>query len=636
MPPLSTAAVLLLLAAGGPAAAQPEAARDLLAQSRAAVRGDPDRSRALAEQALGLLVKQPDADLEVQAHAQLCDHHSERDRAAAERHLKSGQALLARTTRPALAAQLLECDGLLHEFAGDTVQALALYDRAVSVAETASDEPVLASTLYQRGYLRGVRGELAAGLADLRRSNDLYTKRQMGDEALNTLLAAALLYSRLGDHQEARRHFERALAAQRSAGQMREQAVTQHNLGRALENLGDRAAARASFADALAISQKLDFPRGQAYALRGLASVANGDGDGAAALRHASAAAALLAKAPDERLRAQVALQRGIALRLLKRGTESLVALNEALRIFQAADSRVELTTTRGELSKTMAELGDFKGALEQADAFKAASDDLLKRQIEERFASLRIEMATVATERENEALRRANAEAERALQQEQRANLLRTVSLALAGVLVVVLSALLWRHWRTSARMRGLAMTDELTQLPNRRHALATLQALLADGGGGAVLIADLDLFKPINDEYGHLVGDEILRRVADALRRAVPPGAQLGRLGGEEFVVILPGADRAEALRVAEATRAEVEALDVSRWLSGRGVTISLGATACVRGDPLGAILRRADEALYAAKDGGRNAVRWLSAEPGAAIELPAAATPRPVPAA
>ena len=620
----------------GPAAADESPARVLVEQSRAAMRNDPARSRSLAEQALAELAQHPDPDLEVMAQIQLCDYFAERDRAAAEQHLRAGQALLERTTRSALAAQLLGCEGDLRELAGDSAQAMAIYERAVAVAETARDDEVLANALYQRGYLRGVRGDLAAGLADLRRASDLFHRLHKTEEGLNTLLAVALLYDRMGDAGQARRHFEEALAAQRSAGLMREQAVTQHNLGRALENLGDRAAARAAFAAALALSEQLDYPRGQAYALRGLASVSNAEGDGAAALRHARAAAGLIARAPDERLRAQIGLQKGIALRLLHRPAESLAALSEALAVFTAADSRAEATVTRGELAATYAALGDFRAAFEHAKAFKAASDELLKRQIEERFASLRVDFETAVTQRENQALKRENAAAEQALAHAQRANRLRTVSLVLAGVLVVVLSLLVLRHRRASSRMHGLAMTDELTQLRNRRHVLSRLQTMVADGTSGALLIADIDHFKAINDAHGHPVGDEVLRAVAAALRAAVPPGAEIGRLGGEEFVVLLPRTGRAPARQVAEQARRAIAALDTSKWLPDRGVTISIGATAFARGDDLAAILRRADEALYEAKRGGRNCVRWTPGEDGPVAGDAAPLTPDPLPQA
>ncbi|CAN5166917.1 diguanylate cyclase [soil metagenome] len=592
------------------------AAQTSLQRSRAAVRNDPDRSRALAEQALQFLAQQPDADLEVDAHLLLCDYNAERNRSAALQHLEAARGLLPRTTRPALAAQVAGCEGDLSELAGDNARALSLYDRSVTLAEAAHADEVLANALYQRGYLRGLRGELANGLADLRRANDIYERLRLPEEALNTLMAVATLYDRMGDHAKARRYFADALQAQRSAGLVREQAVTQHNLGRALERLGDWPAAREAFEAAFQLSQQIAYPRGEAYGLRGLASVSNAEGDGISALLLLDRATILLRKAPDERLRAQIALQRGVALRLVHRLIESVASLGDALAVFQAADSQVEVASTRNELATSHAALGDYKSAYEQASQFAALSDRLLQRQIEERYASLKVEFDTAVTDRENQLLKREKIATDRALAQEQRASGLRAVALALAAVLVALLAMLVLRHYRTSQRMRGLAMTDELTQLANRRHVLSTLQAIVTAGKPCSLLIADLDLFKPINDEHGHLVGDAILRAVAAALRGAMPAHAHLGRLGGEEFIVLLPGATHEQALTIAERTRAVVEAIDARQWLPNRGVTISIGLTVCTPQDDLAEALRRAEEALYDAKRSGRNCVRSAAA--------------------
>jgi len=205
--------------------------------------------------------------------------------------------------------------------------------------------------------------------------------------------------------------------------------------------------------------------------------------------------------------------------------------------------------------------------------------------------------------------LQRAKAATERALAQERQAGRLRALVIALAALLVAILAGLVWRHRRTSLHMQGLAMTDELTGLPNRRHVLGRLEALIAEGDACALLIVDLDLFKAINDECGHLAGDDILRAVANVLRDSGRAPVELGRLGGEEFIVVLPRTGLEVAMAVAERLRVQVAALDVSRWVRDRGVTISLGVTVAERGDQPSTMLRRADEALYEAKRGGRN---------------------------
>jgi len=506
------------------------------------------------------------------------------------------------------------------------VQAMALYEQAVAVAEQQHEDEQRADGLYRRGYLRGVRGEFANGLLDLRLANQLYERQGMPQQALTSLNAIAILYNRMGDHAQARYYFEAALKAQQAAGLRREQAVTQHNLGRALENLKDWDAAQRAFETVQALSRELGYARGEAYALRGLASVRNARGDPNGALALLEQAGELHRRAPDERLRAQILLQRGIALRQLRRPAEAVAALTDALKVFSGADSRAELATGYGELAVTLSDQGDWRGAYEQQQKFKAVSDELLHRQLDQRFATLKVEFDSAAKDKENQLLQREKAATERALEQERRAGALRAVVIALAALLVVILAALAWRHRRTSHRMQDLAMTDELTHLPNRRHVLARLQALLAQGQGCALLIVDLDFFKMINDEHGHLIGDDILRAIATVLRDSGREPVELGRLGGEEFLVVLPGVDLETGLAAAERLRVKVQSLDVSRWVPGRGITISLGVTLAEPGDTVSSLLRRADEALYEAKRSGRNrsVVRTLhpAAPPAAAV--------------
>lgn len=605
-------------------------AKTLVERSKAAMRVDPQLSRTLAEAALAQLERAPDPDLQVMAHWLLCDYQAERDPAAAAEQLALGRALLPKVRNAGAAAYLLGCEGDSHELAGRNQQALALYEQAVAVAEQTHDDEALGNALYQRGYLRGVRGEFANGLSDLRRANQTYERLGLPQQAMSSLNAVATLYDRMGDHEQARHYFEIALKAQQASGQRREEIVTQHNLGRALENLGDWDAAQGAFTRVLAMSRELDYPRAEAYALRGLARVANARDKPETALQLLDRASAVSGAAPDERLRGQILLQRGIALGKLHRAADSAATLEAALRIFDAADSKAELAATGQALAAAAAELGDYRSAYEHLSRFKAVSDQLLHRQLDDRFATLKVEFDSATKDKENLLLQHEKAATERALAQEKQASTLRAVALGLAALLVAALGLLVRHHRRASHRLQGLAMTDELTLLPNRRHLLASLDALVSEGGPCAVLIVDIDLFKAINDELGHLVGDEVLRHVADALRSEVPEGASLGRIGGEEFIVVMPSVGLDEAVAVADRLRLAVAALDGKRWSLQRPITISLGVTVRQPDDVMGAMLRRADDALYDAKRSGRNCVRVNAPAAAAASAVAHAAAP------
>jgi sigma-B regulation protein RsbU (phosphoserine phosphatase) len=162
-------------------------------------------------------------------------------------------------------------------------------------------------------------------------------------------------------------------------------------------------------------------------------------------------------------------------------------------------------------------------------------------------------------------------------------------------------------------------AVHDELTGLHNRRHFRAALDEVVAqaqqDGSNVSLLLLDLDHFKTVNDQCGHDVGDEVLRRVGVTLLEAVRAGDSVCRYGGEEFAVILPNTSVDQACALGERIRKAVAELDVAGLL----VTVSIGVSGS---PPLEADPRRlvatADQHLYAAKRAGRNRVERSTEAP------------------
>jgi diguanylate cyclase (GGDEF)-like protein len=616
---LSRCLLLLFLLFVSVASEAVDAPATLIERSRLQARVDPERSRQLAQQALEQLASAPDPELQLLAHAQLCDYYAERDRAAAEQRIELARALLGQIQRAGLRARLLTCEGEIQSASGNNVEAVALFHRAVSVAEASGEQEILADALFQRGYVRGLQGEFANGLADLQKAHAIYERLNLTVQTQISVNGIATLYNRMGDYRQARQYYELALKRHRAAGLTREQVVTEYNLGRVYENLGELDAAQRAFEAALALSRELAYARGEAYALRGLGSVRNARGAPADALELLESAEKLQSRLLDERLRAQILLQRGIALRLLNRPAESTAALQQALVIFTKADSMSEVGPTHLELARAQSALGDWKGAYEQQSKAQAIRDGIVQRQLDQRFTTLKIEFDSATKDKENTLLLREKEATERALVLEQHANRLQAVALGLIVLLACMLAAAAWRSRIANSAMRTLAMTDELTGVPNRRDVLRRAEAVLVaavPGARCAMLIVDIDHFKSINDEHGHLVGDEILRAVAQALRAIVHEPAALGRLGGEEFVIVMPETDEGGARYMAERILSQVRALDVSPLLPRRRMTVSIGFTVSAPADTVTQMLRRADQALYAAKSAGRDRVAARSA--------------------
>ncbi|OYY95923.1 MAG: hypothetical protein B7Y41_01170 [Hydrogenophilales bacterium 28-61-23] len=169
----------------------------------------------------------------------------------------------------------------------------------------------------------------------------------------------------------------------------------------------------------------------------------------------------------------------------------------------------------------------------------------------------------------------------------------------------------------RLEAELHNLATTDPLTGLPNRRHFLAKLEQEAArlqrfSEPATALLMLDLDHFKQVNDSHGHAAGDAVLRRFADLVRNSLRKTDLAGRLGGEEFAILLLGSDRANATDFAENLRRQVAADSIAFDGKTLRVSVSIGVSQLHAADASAdAALARADTALYQAKANGRNRV-------------------------
>ena len=166
------------------------------------------------------------------------------------------------------------------------------------------------------------------------------------------------------------------------------------------------------------------------------------------------------------------------------------------------------------------------------------------------------------------------------------------------------------------------LALVDPLTEVPNRRgffDKLAPWMALARRPGlPTALVLIDLDLFKRVNDSYGHPAGDALLRQVIEVCKKQLRDSDQLGRLVGVEFALLLPRTGAAEALLVAERMRAAIAGGAIKTERAMISMTASFGVTTIRADDSTVSLFKRADQALQKAKRGGRNRVAEADLEP------------------
>ena len=202
-------------------------------------------------------------------------------------------------------------------------------------------------------------------------------------------------------------------------------------------------------------------------------------------------------------------------------------------------------------------------------------------------------------------------------------------LNVAFLGMAILTLPCLsvgmvMLAHDRLAERMERLATIDDLTGVLGRRAFIARTEALLELARGAktklSIAILDIDNFKAINDRYGHAAGDRALAHVALTVSREIRQTDVLGRIGGEEFALLLPLTGKEEAARLTNRLRALVAA-SVSRAPTGDvACTLSAGVDEFGDGDTVASVMARADTALYAAKANGRNCVMLAESSPSA----------------
>jgi diguanylate cyclase (GGDEF)-like protein len=169
------------------------------------------------------------------------------------------------------------------------------------------------------------------------------------------------------------------------------------------------------------------------------------------------------------------------------------------------------------------------------------------------------------------------------------------------------------WALGRAKLDAEQMAASDALTGAMSRRAILPLIERCVKrasrKGTAACVAMIDLDWFKSINDRFGHLAGDRVLRRVVDRVRECLRSSDVIGRYGGEEFIVLLPGADQNAGARLLERIRGTISATDWSDIGPGVKVSVSCGIASVGATDTLDGVLARADKALYEAKRGGRD---------------------------
>ena len=515
-------------------------------------------------------------------------------------------------------SELHACRGYARDEAGDESGAARDFEAALAAGERAGDAAAIAQASVLRGELRYELGDTARALADLQLAYRIQQQRKDRSRANYALNAIANLYAdeRVGEYDKALDYYRQLLAGDQAAHDEREESTAWFNIASTLEHKGDLEGAVGGYRKSLEIEMRRGDADKVASVRRAYGVALVKLGRMGEAMQLFDQALARFRRSGDDEDVAAASLSRAVAFRKLGKLQDANADLAVARGYFTRNRNLRYLEKIESEQALSYAAAGDWRDAYAALSTQLAHRDELAAQLRQETTARMRIAFDTEKTETENRALEQVNAQRAESLASTRHIAALQRVIIALSAAIMLLLGWLVVRAWRMSQRMRVLAMTDELTRLPNRRRVLEIAHqaagASHQESAPWSVLALDIDHFKSINDQYGHDAGDKVLARVANACKGAVREYDVVGRIGGEEFLVVLPRARLREACEVAERVRRAVEALVHEDIAPGLKTTISIGVAQSEPDDStVGSLAKRADDCLYAAKSSGRNRV-------------------------
>lgn len=578
-------------------------------------KSDAPRARQILASIRGELARLGESRLIARAELLECNVAGEppRARAAADR----GLVAATRARDFATQSRLLVCRGEAFVNEGRSVEAERDFLQAAEFARRGGDAAAEGMARTNAGYLRYARGANADALIDLQAAYEIQTRLGLEEPRLATLTVIANIYAdpEVAQFDRAIEYYRQVLAAYERLNKPADVADTLFNLGGTWRKKGNVAAALDHLQRAAAIFTDLKKPDDTAFTQREIGSTLTRDGRPGEALPWFEKAMRYSVSVDDRDAIAATHQARGSALAKLGRSAEAIRDLEAARPYYEEMKNTRFLARIDEDLAAAYAQSG------RSADAFSALQRhvrwqrELFEAQRDEHAARLRVEFDTERRDEVNRALTRENELRASALAAAKRAARLQNGVIALVVLLAIALAALFWRQLTHARRLRIIALTDELTRVPNRRHIMLvaneTFDAARRTSSAMSVLTFDIDKFKRINDTWGHAAGDVVLQRVAHVCRMSLRPGDVVGRTGGEEFLVIVRDTDREEAAHLGERLRAAVESTSFSDVDPALHVTISLGVASSTQFASFPDLARRADELLYEAKESGRNRV-------------------------
>jgi diguanylate cyclase (GGDEF)-like protein len=501
------------------------------------------------------------------------------------------------------------------EIVGRPADAMAGLNTAIKWAKQHDDKVLYLQGIFSRGIVSTNMGDYVGALSDFQVA---YSVANDDPKSLSKAHVAAMLaqvYEYRHEDSLSIPYFEEAVAAHRLHHAEFDLSIALFGLGKAHRNSGQIELAKEQLQESQELAAKVDDIQGVAYALKELADIDISEKNYQQAQAKLTEAAQIFTQAENHQMSYNIKM----TLASLSLETDELTKAQEYLEQAAAYLDRLNMPIHNIRYDETHA------GLLYRQQQYQSAYDELKKafatyRKFQntdstDRLHKLRSRFEMQLTQQENEVLAQKNAIQQLQLNSKKSENIQLALISTFTTLACLLLGLIVYRNKIHKQRLEKLVTLDELTGLFNRRHTMILLeqQIKLASRHNKGLCLAmlDLDWFKQINDSYGHLVGDKVLKEFAHIFRKGLRESDVIGRIGGEEFLIILTHSNSESAYEVIVNLCNKLRNIGSTIGEPKILLTVSVGLVECKSTDSAENLISLADRALYRAKNNGRNQI-------------------------
>ncbi|MCU7986054.1 GGDEF domain-containing protein [Shewanella sp. SW24] len=554
------------------------------------------------------------------------DQNTENDTAIALALKNTNQALsnIPPTASPHFITDLTLCRSWFLQLSGDMDGAMEGYNLSVKRAYEHEDLKLIADSRSIRGALYSYIGDFSAALDDLVTAQDLYESLNLSGWANINLADVATSFRRYGDPQSAIRYYTKLKALYLKNNNQEQAMYVNSDIGLALDELGEHQQAVDNF---LVSYQYFKEHQQEKVA----ATMATNIAYSLIKLNRLNEAEKYLIEADTvinekdltdysfmKLFMADIKFQQA-------RYKEALTELEQGEKAFRTLQNNRGLTQLLQLKSNIYVAMNDLSAAYGALQEFVTLTKKVDGNSLSHHTTELKVKFDTSRIESENQRLIENQNLKEQELALLEKNKSLQHIILLLAGFILTIVSIFAYKQVHRNRQLQVIALTDYLTKLPNRRHIYAQaakyFQQALKHQSPFSVIIFDADHFKKINDNFGHELGDRALMTIANAGRALSGNKDLVGRIGGEEFLILLPNTDATRALALAYQLQNHISRLSAQNLPAELKLTVSAGVATlepqnntedAYQDKDFATLLKRADNALYEAKNAGRNCVK------------------------